>query len=216
MVADFLILAPSPMAFPATASLHYERNVFTSLFNMMSREVLDAQSKQPTFFFKMDFSNNLSIYADKSKQRLLLRAARAPLTGGGFAGLAALHTWDIFDSENNDKPLGRVKANLMQSALSMGKEAWEITTSDGKPLLVFKADASETLGKRILDNLSDLYNPTHQYHLFTPDDKPAAHVFLKQGLFKFQYDLLFEPKVGDVERKMAVALFAGLTLMLKK
>lgn len=205
------------MAFPAPAALHHERNLFQTLFQLMSRQLMDPQTKSLAFFAKMNFKNEIFIYADTTKQRLLLRGVH-PVTKQriGFEAMNNMYAWDIFDSENGDKPLGRFRANLMQSIATLGMESWAITDPEEKPFLTFKADASETLGKRILDNMSNLYNPTHQYHLVGANEKPVAHLMMKHGLFKFYYDLVFEPKVTDTERKMAVALFAVTTLLLKK
>lgn len=195
------------MSFPSNGTLHYSRNVFSSLFNMMSREVLDGQGGNLVFFMAMNFKNTITIYADKAKQQPLLECVKPTMLG---------FEWDVLDKEAGGQPIGHMKMNVLTNIASFGRESWTITAPGGAPLLAFESDKADGIGKRILDNMSDLYNPTHQYNLYGASNNPVARIFAKHGIFRMTYDMVLEPKVTDTERKMAVAVFAALILLLKK
>lgn len=208
------------MSFPSPTSLRYERNVFTSLFNMMSRSLVDAASGQPALFCTMTFGGALSIYADAPKTQLLLKGVRPDSSEfkGNLAMIArAMNNWAILDATQNDKPVGKVRSNMAKEALSLGRECWEILDMNDQSLLQFEADGSDSRGKRMLDAMFDvLYNPTYTYHLTNLKGQPVAHYTNQHRLFKYTYSVQFEPKITEQERQLATALFAGMTLMLKK
>ncbi|MDP2624613.1 MAG: hypothetical protein Q8P27_00320 [Candidatus Peregrinibacteria bacterium] len=195
------------MSFPNSQSLHHKRNMLSSLFHMMSREIIDPNTGQLAFYFTMNMKSVITVYADKEKQRPLLECKRTV-----FIGME----WDVFDLENANQHIGHFKADLMRNLKTLGRENWEITDPGGSPLLIFEADSTDSIGKRMMDNFTNLYNPNFQYNIWDANKKPVARIWSKHGLWNFCYDMAFEEKVTDVERKMSIALLAAMMLMLKK
>jgi hypothetical protein len=195
------------MAFPSTQSFHHERNIFANLFSPMSREINDAKTNAPVLYFKMKMMGDLQVYTDKTMQGMLLNCTKPQKIG---------FTWNVFDAENGNTHLGAIKGDFMKSALRFGKEAWTVTDPNGTPLLLFNADVTDSTTKHMLDNLTGFYNPTHQYNIWNAQEKPVARIWSKQGLWRFKYDLVIEDRATETERKMATAVFAAMTLLLKK
>lgn len=193
---------------PSFKKLHYSKNWFTALFHMMSRVVLEGETKQPLFFFKMTWGSALQIYKDQSQQVMLMECKWKGRSGG----LMGLQSWDVFEGT---KQVGLMKMELMKSLLSMGTEQWSMFDASGKEMLKMKA-ASDAALKHVLDNvIGEYYNPTHVYTIEDMKGGVVATLSMKHGIFRSFYDLSFE-KGSESERAMVLGLFAAILLMLKK
>lgn len=187
---------------PSFKKLHYEKNWFAALFHPMSREVSNAESQQPLFFFSMDWSSTMKIY-DASRQTLLmdLRWMRA----------AGWRTWEVYVG---NKKQGSVRAEILQSFLALGTERWSVLDESGKEILKVSAPQGKAI-EHVLDELTNLYNPTHVLVLENLKGEKLATISMKHGMFSSFYDLSLE-KVTDQERMLILALFSAILLMLRK
>ncbi len=188
--------------------LHSEKNWFKALFSSMSSEITDPDSKQPILFFKMTFKSQLQVYTDKNKTQLLLesRLKREP---------GKLWNWNIFDMEKGEEQIGNISLNMLKTAMKFGAENWSICDAGGTQIMTMAApDDSAT--KRILDNMSGLYNPTHHYVLTNSGGKHVGDITSKHGLFGGTYDLMLSGEGTEKEEKICVGLFSALVLMLRK
>lgn len=208
------------MSFPSSRGLRYERNVFTSLFNMMSRTLLDADSGQPAFYCTSTLGGALTIFADPQKQSPLIEGVRPDASEfkGNFSMIArAFYNWTLTDATQNRKPIAKLRSNVVKEALSWGRDTWEILDMNDQPLLQWEADGSDTRTKRILDELFKAwYNPVYTYRLTNLKGQLLATYTNQHRLFKYTYSVTFEPKITETERQIATAVFAAMTLMLKK
>lgn len=185
--------------------LHYEVNWFTALFSVMSKEIVDGETKQPVLFFKMTWGSKFQIFTDKSKTQMLIEC-RKPT--------AISYDWDVFDVQGQEKKIATITMNLVKSMIKFGAESWNIKGPDGGALLTLDTDGGST-AKRIFDNMSGLYNPTHKYVVKGADGADVATFSSKHGLFKGVYDFVFAGGTED-QKKVALALFAAILLMMKK
>jgi len=192
---------------PQSQALHYEASWFKNMFTPLSRVIIDTNTKQPVMFLKMALNGSLGGYTDSTKSVQLFDSPRTS---------HMTLEWDVFDTENQNKQLAHIKSNIMKTILKAGAETWEINDPSGQPFLVFNSDASDSVAKHVMDNFTNLYNPTHQYNLWNAGNKPVARIWTKHGMWKVSYDLVFEEDVSEDERKVVLALFANLVLSLKK
>lgn len=188
--------------------LHLEKNWFTAIFSAMSAELKDPQSNQPTLFFKMTFKSQLQIYPDKNKTQLLLESRFKREHG-------KLWNWDIFDMERGGEQIGNMSLNILKSTLKFGSQDWKICGPDGMSEIMKMSAPDDSAAKRILDNMSGLYNPAHHYVLTNPSGQTVADITSKHGLMKGTYDLMLQGGT-EKEQKIAIALFSALVLMLRK
>lgn len=180
--------------------------VFTS---PLSCEGVNPETKAPVMFFKASFIGPLTVYTDKTK-------SAAIITCKSKRGKFGYATWEVFDSEKGDKPLGTMRWAMLKTALSFGAEKWEVTAPDGSPFLTLEI-MNSSIAKRMLDDMTNLYNPTHQYVVKSAKGKDIAKIMAKRGFFGGMFsDFVLEEGVSEEETKMALALFAGLVLLYKK
>jgi hypothetical protein len=187
---------------PSFKKLHYEKNWFSALFHPMSREISDAESKQPRFFFKMDWSSNLYVY-DAGRQTVLVESK--------WMRAAGWRTWEVFVG---GKKQGAVREEFMQSLLSLGVEKWSVLDEAGKEFLKVSAPEGAAL-KHVLDEMTNLYNPTHVLTISTMKGEVLATISMKHGLFSSSYDLSLE-KGTEQEKALVLSLFSAILLMLRK
>jgi hypothetical protein len=187
---------------PSFKKLHYAKNWFAALFHPMSREVLNADSQQPQFFFSMDWSSTMKIY-DASRQTLLmdLRWMRA----------SGWRTWEVYVG---NKKQGAIRAEILQSILALGTERWSVLNESGEEVLKVNAPQRKAI-EHVLDELTNLYNPTHVLTIANLKGATVATISMKHGMFSSFYDLSLE-KVTEEERVLILALFSAILLMLRK
>ena len=121
----------------------------------------------------------------------------------------------MLDPLEQEKKLGMIKWNMMKSALKFGAEVWTILGPDGETEIMKLDIEGDSASKRIFDNMTALYNPTHQYVVKADDGTVVAHIASKHGWWKGFYDFSLEGGTDD-QKKMALALFSAILLMLKK
>ncbi len=168
----------------------------------MSREISDAESKQPRFFFQMDWSSTLKVY-DASRQNLLVESRW--LKAGGW------RTWEVFV---DGKKQGAIRTEVLQSLLTLGTEQWSVLDEAGKEILKVSSPEGAAL-THILDEMTNLYNPTHALTVRNLKGGEVAMIGMKHGFFSSFYDLSFE-KGTEQERALVLALFSAILLMLRK
>lgn len=190
-------------------AVHCERGILNLFTAPLSCVGTDPQTKSPVLFFKSKMFGEMSVFTDKTKavQLLKLKHKRGKF---GYA------TWDIFDVEKGDKPLGTMAWAVFKTMLAFGAEKWEITKPDGNVFLTLDA-VNSSAAKRIFDSVTNLYNPMHEYVIKNNRGGVVGHVFSKRGFWNGTYsDLKLEESVSEEEMKMAVAFFAGMILLYKK
>jgi len=162
-----------------------------------------TDSDQVAVVFKMDMRSNLKIFTDKERQNLALHLKMEDM----------IRTeWLLEDTESGGAPLARVKMNRFKSMAGFGKEDFTIKHPDGSEWMTLETDSS--LGKHILDNMTALYNPSHHYEVKS-SGVVVARILTKAGFFHQRYD--FELVGGsEPEKKVALAVFAVIALMLRK
>ena len=185
--------------------LHCERSWFVAVFSPLSREMIDVEANRPSLFFKMSMGGKIQLFEDKSRARLLIELRKPSVMG---------FTWDIFDTDGQDKKLATIHWEMMKSAMKFGAENWTINGPDGGVFLALETEG-DSAAKMLLDNMSGLYNPTHKYVLKATDGKLVATFAIKHGLFKAYYDFSFEGGTED-QKKVALAVFAAIIAMLRK
>lgn len=184
-------------------SLHTERNWFSMLFSIMSRTLCDKESGVPLLYLKQTFGFHIYVYADKNRSNMLMEAKYKKAT---------LYEWEV--SEVGGKFLANVKSDLWGTAKMWGAEVMKITDRAGKEIMFLERE-KKTVAKHIIDNMSDLYNPVHNYQILNSKKELVADIKGKHGIFKSFYD--FDCKGGtEDEKNLALAVFAIMTLMLKK
>ncbi len=184
-------------------SLHTERNWFSALFSIMSRTVSDKASGEPVLFFKQTFGFSIYVFADKNRSNMILEAKYKKGT---------LYAWDVHDA--GKKLLATVKSDLWGTAKMWGAEVMKITDASGKEIMFLERE-KRTVVKHIIDNMSDIYNPVHNYQILNSKKEVIADIKSKHGIFKSFYD--FECNGGtEDEKQLALSVFAIMTLMLKK
>ncbi len=186
--------------------LHFQRNWFKAIFAPMSREIIDPDSKQPVLFMKMTWGSKLQIFTDKTKAKELVECRRPSAMSG--------MKWDVFDLEAQEKKLATITWNVLKSAMKFGAESWTVEGPDGGEFLKLETEG-DSAGKRILDNMTALYNPTHKYVVKGVDGQVVATIAAKHGMWSGFYDFSFEGG-SEEQKKVALALFAAMLLMLKK
>lgn len=184
-------------------SLHTERNWFSALFSIMSRTVLDKDSGQPVLFFKQTFGFHIHVFSDKEKTNMILEAKYKKAT---------LYEWEVYNA--GKKLLANVKSDIWGTAKMWGAEVMKVTNAAGKEIMFFQQEKG-TVAKHIVDNMIDIYNPVHNYQILNSKKELVADIKGKHGIFKSFYD--FDCKGGNEdEKELALAVFAIMTLMLKK
>ena len=186
------------------STLHYEKSWFTAIFSIMKRVVMDAKSGQPVISFKQTWGNSIQVFGDPQFSSLMLEAR--------FIMKAALE-WNLFEV-GKAEPFGKMVSHIFLTALALGGEAISVTAPDGKPLIIVEREGN-TMMKHLVDNMSNLYNPTHVYTFKKPGGGEIGKVAMKHGILKSVYD--FELTGGtEKERAAALLVFGYLLLMLKK
>lgn len=187
-------------------TLHYEKNWFTALFSVMKKVVTDAKSGQPLFSFKHTWGNKLQVFSDPNFGNLILE-------GSFVRGSVLTWRWDICKAGEKE-PFTRMESNITQTALAFGVEVLTFKKPDGGTFLSLEREEGSVL-KHVVDNMIDLYNPTHVYALKTPGGKLIGTIRAKHGILKSFYDFALEG--GDEkEKEAALMAFAFILLMLKK
>jgi len=179
-------------------NIRCERGVLSLFASPLSCVGTDPQTKNP-----------MNVFTDKTKTVKLLKLKHKR----GRFGYA---TWEIFDAEKGDKLLGTMAWAIFKTVMAFGAEKWEILKPDGGVFLTLEI-INSSVAKRVLDEMTNLYNPTHEYVIKNGVGKVVGYVFSKRGFWNGTYsDLKLEESVSEEEMKMAVALFAGLVLLYKK
>ena|SRR3989338_8677195 len=188
------------------SALHYEKNWFTAFFSIMRKVVTDTKSGQPLFSFKHTWGNKLQVFSDPNFGNLILE-------GRFVRGSFLTWSWDVYKIGEKE-PFTRMESKLAQTAIAFGVEVLTFKEPDGKPFLSLEREEGSVL-KHVVDNMIDLYNPTHVYALKTPSGKLIGTIRAKHGILKGFYD--FELGEGDEkEKEAALMAFAFILLMLKK
>lgn len=163
---------------------------------------MDPKSKETVLFIKQTWGFSVRIYSDKARMNMIMEARYKK--GTAFA-------WDIYEGE---KFLGTVSSSLFATVAKMGSEVMKITDQSGREVLTFEREKNAVL-KQIVDSMIDIYNPTHNYKILSPDGKTVAEIRGKHGIFKSFYD--FECQAGTEEqKKLALAVFCIMAVSLKK
>ncbi|HAU39581.1 MAG: hypothetical protein UV80_C0007G0039 [Candidatus Peregrinibacteria bacterium GW2011_GWF2_43_17] len=190
-------------------NIRCERGVLSLFASPLSCVGTDPQTKNPMLFFKSKIFGEMNVFTDKTKTVKLLKLKHKR----GRFGYA---TWEIFDAEKGDKLLGTMAWAIFKTVMAFGAEKWEILKPDGGVFLTLEI-INSSVAKRVLDEMTNLYNPTHEYVIKNGVGKVVGYVFSKRGFWNGTYsDLKLEESVSEEEMKMAVALFAGLVLLYKK
>lgn len=197
------------MQFLQTPSLHWHKNAFSLLFGFFSRKVVDPASGEFVLLFKTKLNFDIIIYADAAKTVPLLTLKHTNMKEGKL-NLG----WDVLDSEKGDQVIGHLPANHNKRYLNLGMGGWTMTSPSGDPLLTLKSGSRESASKYMMDKVLSLYNPSHAYTLVNAQGNEVAYLTTKHGVLKFFYDLQFEPKISETDRKAAVAFFAVMSLNL--
>ncbi len=185
------------------AHLHYEKNWFSALFNMMKRVLVDNESGQPVMSMRQTWKNYYLIYSDPSFSNLILEARF--LTKPAFE-------WDLFEAGKNE-PFGHLKAHMVRSIMMLGGEAMTIDKPDGKPLV--RVEQSSSALKRFADIMSDvLYNPTHTYEIKDPSGKQIGAIAIRHSVWKSSYDFMMDGGT-EKEKQGALIAFAHLLIALR-
>jgi len=190
-------------------SIRCERGMFKVFTSPLSCDGVDPRTKAPVVFFKAGFFGPLTVYTDNTK-------SAAIITCKSKRGKFGYATWDVFDSEKGDKLLGTMSWAIIKTALAFGAEKWSVVKPDGSSFLTLET-MNSSIAKRILDDMTNLYNPTHQYVVNNAAGKSVASIMAKRGFWGGAYsDFILEDGASEDETKMALALFAGLVLLYKK
>lgn len=188
------------------SALHYEKNWFTAIFSVMKKVVTDAKSGQPRFSFKQTWGNGFQIFSDPSFGNLILE-------GRFVRGSVLTWKWDIYRTGEKE-PFTRMESNIAQTAMAFGVEVLTFKKPDGGMFLSLEREEGSVL-KHVVDNVINLYNPTHVYTLKTPGGKLIGTIRAKHGIWKGFYDFVLEG--GDEkEKEAALMAFAFILIMLKK
>lgn len=186
--------------------LHYEKNWFASLFSVMKKVVLDGTSGQPLLSFRQTWKNDLLVFDDPLFSSLRMEARF-------LRGSVLTWKWDVRKA-GSEKPLAQMQSSIAQTALAFGVEVLNFFDESGAPVMSLTREEGSVL-KHVVDNMIDLYNPTHVYVLKTTAGKDVAQIAAKHGILKNIYDLEI---LGGTEKEKELALmaFAFLLIMLKK
>ncbi len=185
------------------ARLHYEKNWFSALFNMMKRVLVDKESGQPVMSMRQTWKNAYLIYSDPHFSNLILEARF--LTKPAFE-------WDFFEA-GKEAAFGHMKAHMMRSIIMFGGEVVTITKPDGSPLILVEQSSSAL--KRFADEMMDvLYNPTHTYAIKEPSGKQIGAIAIRHSIWKSTYDLMMDGGT-EKEKQAALIAFAHLSISLK-
>jgi len=207
MLECFLVFFnPKTKMIKGLTKLQYKKSWFTSLFGMLTKVITDPDSNQPVLVFKMALSaKTIDIYKDKTKAEKLLECEKPSVMGW---------TWEVFDPGEQRKKLGSITHHPLKTMMKMGAESWEIKGPDDQTFLTLDTEG-DSAAKRVLDSMISVYNPKHQYVIKGADGTTVAVFTSKHGLFGGQYDFVLEGGT-DEQKNLAVALFAAMTLLLKK
>lgn len=170
----------------------------------MKKVVNDAKTGQPAMSFKQRWNNNFQVFADPNFGQLILEARFVRKFG-----LA----WDIYET-GQVQPLARMESHILKTALSMGGEVISVTKPEGGEFIKVERESSSAL-KHIMDNMVELYNPTHVYTVKAASGKVLGAITAKHGVWKSFYDFKMDDGT-DKERAAALMVFAYILIMLKK
>jgi|GEM_PF-2398946 len=190
-------------------AIRCERGIFSLFTSPLSTTGFDPQTKNPTVFFKSKILGEMGVFTDKTKTTQLIKLKHKR----GKFGYAM---WEVFDSEKGDKLLGTIAWAIFKTAMAFGAEKWEILKPDGGAFLTLEI-LNSSVAKRVLDEMTNLYNPTHEYVVKNAGGKVVANISSKRGFWNGVYsDLKVEESASEEEMKMVLALFGGFVLLYKR
>lgn len=184
--------------------LHYEQNWFTAFFSMMKKVVKDPKSGQAVMSCKQTWGNSFLAYGDGQFGNLLVEAR--------FLRKAAFE-WDVYEA-GKPEPFAHMKSYVFRGIMAMGCEVLSVTTPDGRDFLKLEREEKGIL-KHVVDDMIDLYNPTHVYTLKDASGKKIGSISVKHGIFTGTYDFVMEAGT-EKERAAALIAFAYILLSMKK
>jgi hypothetical protein len=184
--------------------LFFKKNLLSLVFSPMTRVLINPDSNSVAAVFKMNMKSNITVFADESKTQSALELVIKDM----------IHTeWELNDMEKGGETIALVKMNRLKSIMRFGKEDFSIKKPDGSEWMTLTTDSSTA--DHILDNMTALYNPSHTYQIKSANDSEIALITTKAGFFHQRYDFSL---VGgsESEKKVALAVFAVISLMLRK
>lgn len=127
--------------------------------------------------------------------------------------LKAAFEWDLYEA-GKAEPFAHMKSYVFRGVLAMGCEVLSVTTPDGRDFLTLERESKGVL-KHVMDDMVDLYNPTHVYTLKDASGKPLGTISVKHGILVATYDFVMESGT-EKERAAALVVFGYILLSMKK